>query len=164
MVLSSQQDTSTTITLLPNRSASWAETRLTVLVICGTMLAIGTFWAFAGAWMILPFSGIEAALVAFLLYRVCLSTYHRQVITFSPGKILVQVGRHFPKRSWDLNRQSAFLVLTEPRHPYAPLGIKLSDGRQKIELGKFLNKQDKEMALSKLKSAGLFIREYQRAH
>lgn len=159
MVLSSQEDTSTTITLLPNRSASWAETRLTLLVICGSMLAIGTFWALAGAWMILPFSGIEAALVAFLLYRVCLSTYHRQVITFSPGNILVQVGRHFPKRSWNLKRQSTFLELSHPRHPYAPPGLKISDGTQRIELGAFLNKQDKELALSKLKSAGLFIRE-----
>ncbi len=163
MVLSSQQASSSTLTLLPNRSATWAETRLSLLLICGTMLAIGTFWAFIGAWMILPFSGIEAALVAFFLYRVCLATYQRQVITFSPGEILVQVGRHFPKRSWHFNRESCFLELTHPRHPHAPLGIEISDGKQTLELGSFLNKQDKETALGKLKDAGLFIRTYKQA-
>lgn len=163
MVHFSQLENSTVITLLPNRSSSWAETRLFVYVICGVMLAIGTFWAFAGAWVILPFSGIEAALVAFLLYRVCLATYHRQVITFSPGRVLVQSGKHFPKRSWSLKRESTYLSLTEARHPLAPVGINISDGRANIELGAFLNKDDKDLALSRLKSAGLFIREYKRA-
>jgi uncharacterized membrane protein len=163
MVLFTHKASTRTLTLLPNRSATWAETQLSLLLICGTMLAIGTFWAFVGAWMILPFSGIEAALVAFFLYRVCLKTYQRQVITISPGKILVQVGRHFPKRSWHLERQSSFLELTHPKHPYAPLGIEISDGKQTIELGSFLNRQDKETALSKLKDAGLFIRTYKQA-
>tara|TARA_R110002110_G_scaffold376446_1_gene586262 strand:- start:12526 stop:13029 length:504 start_codon:yes stop_codon:yes gene_type:complete len=163
MVLSTQQDQATIITLLPNRSASWAQTRFMLIFICGMTLAIGVFWAFAGAWVILPFSGIEAALVAFLMYKVSLSTYQRQVITFSPGKVLIQHGRHFPKRSWHMDRESTFLRLTHPRHPYAPLGIDISDGKQDIELGSFLNKQDKEQALSQLKSAGLFVREYREA-
>src|SRR5690606_5899278 len=104
MVLSDRHNGLTIITLLPNRSATWAETRLLLFIICGITLAIGVFWAFVGAWLVLPFSGLEAALVAYVLYRVCHGTYQRQVITCSAEQVLVQIGAHFPKRSWSLER------------------------------------------------------------
>ena len=160
MVHCDQTSQSTVITLLPNRSASWAETRLFIYVICGVMLAIGCFWAFVGAWMILPFSGIEAALVAFLFYRVCLATYHKQVITFNSDSILIQFGKHFPKRSWRMQLSHVYLALTEPKHKFAPVKIDVSDGKQSIELGAFLNKEDKQHALDNLKAAGLQIKKY----
>ena len=53
MVISNQNEAGTVITLLPNQSADWAQTRLFVLLICGTTLAIGLFWTFAGAWAVL---------------------------------------------------------------------------------------------------------------
>src|SRR5688572_32099098 len=112
MVLSSTQTNGTVITLLPNRSATWAETRMFLYVICGTTLAIGLFWAFVGAWVVLPFSGLEAALVAFVFYRVCQATYQQQVITCSAEQVLVQFGAHFPKRSWVLERSGTQLSVT----------------------------------------------------
>ena len=163
MVHCDQLAQTTVITLLPNRSASWGETRLFIFIICGIMLAIGTFWAFAGAWMILPFSGIEAGLVAFLFYRVCLATYHKQVITFSNDSVLIQFGRHFPKRSWRLPLNNVYLALTEPKQKFSPVKINVSDGKQSIELGAFLNKEDKQLALLNLKAAGLQIKKYQQA-
>ncbi len=161
MVYYEQSATNKTLTLLPNRSATWAETRIFIFFICGVMLAIGTFWAFVGAWMILPFSGIEAGLVAFFLYRVCLNTYHRQVITFNEKNITVQFGKHFPKRNWQLNKNSTFLLLEEPKHHLAAVGLTISDGTQTIELGSFLNKSDKQHALEKLKMTGIQVRGFQ---
>ena len=163
MVLCSELPQETVITLLPNRSSSWAETRLFIFVICGMMLLIGTFWAVVGAWMILPFSGIEAALVAYFLYRVCLGTYHKQVITFSGDSVLIESGKHFPKHSWELTKDRTYLALTEPRNRHSPVGIKISDGTTSLELGSFLNKTDKQYALTKLKATGLTIREYLKA-
>lgn len=163
MVLCSELPQETIITLLPNRSSSWAETRLFIFIICGMMLLIGTFWAFVGAWMILPFSGIEAALVAYFLYRVCLGTYQKQVITFASDTVLIETGKHFPKHRWKLDKDRSYLALTEPKNPHSPMGIKISDSITSLEVGDFLNKTDKQDALTKLKAAGLTIREYQRA-
>jgi len=158
VVISHQHDESTIITLLPNRSASWAETRVFVLVLCATTLIIGLFWTVIGAWMVLPFSGLEAAMVAYLMYRVCQSTYQRQVITCSPSQVLVQFGSQFPKRSWTLPRHGSHLSVTEGRHPLDPRVLKLVDGSHNIELGSFLNREDKEQALTLFKSAGLYTR------
>lgn len=155
-------DDSTIISLFPNRSATWEETRLFVAVICGTTLAIGIFWTFIGAWMVLPFSGLEAALVAYLFYRVCQSTYQRQVITCDSSKVVVQFGTHFPKRSWTLERERTRLSVTEPTHELDALKLVIADTQHDIELGSFLNKEDKELALKELRKAGLRVGSYAR--
>jgi uncharacterized membrane protein len=158
MVLSNTDNAVTVVSLLPNRSASWEQTRLLLFLLCGTTLAIGVFWAFIGAWLILPFSGLEAALIAYVLYRVCHATYQRQVITCSPELLLVQAGAHFPKRTWTLNRARAHLAVTDARHPLDPIGLRLVDGNHSVELGVFLNRDDKAEALRALKRAGLQVR------
>ncbi|MEY4642744.1 MAG: hypothetical protein RLZZ227_2738 [Pseudomonadota bacterium] len=158
MVLCSTNADSTVITLLPNRSATWQETRLVLFLICGTTLAIGTLWAVAGAWAVLPFSGIEAALVAYVLYRVSQATYQRQVITVAPHSVLVQAGTHFPKRSWSLERARTHFAVSDAPHPLAPVGLRIVDGVHSIELGRFLNREDKTEALAALRRAGLQMR------
>jgi uncharacterized membrane protein len=158
----SADNNGTIITLRPNRSASWEETRLFVLVICSTTLSIGIFWTFIGAWMVLPFSGLEAALVAYLFYRVCESTYQRQVITCDAGKVTVQFGTTFPKRTWTLERERSHLAVTEPAHALDPLKLVIADSLHHIELGKFLNRDDKALALQELRKTGLQVRSYTR--
>ncbi len=160
MVLSSTQLNNTIITLLPNRSATWAQTRVALYVICGTTLAIGIFWAVSGAWVVLPFSGFEAALVAFVFYRVCQATYQRQVITCSPEQILVQFGSQFPKRSWVLERSATQLAVTAATHHLEGPRLNIFDANHSIELGHFLNKDDKEAALLEFKKAGLHVRGF----
>ncbi|HEY0962489.1 MAG TPA: DUF2244 domain-containing protein [Pseudomonadales bacterium] len=163
MVISDTHADATVITLLPNRSATWAQTRVFLFIICGMTLAIGVLWAFIGAWLVLPFSGLEAALVAWVLYRVSYGTYQRQVITCSPQQLLVQVGARFPaggwpKRSWRLERERAHVSVTDARHPLDPMQLRLVDGNHSIELGGFLNRDDKAAALRALKGAGLQVR------
>lgn len=158
MVLRDTNNGTTVITLLPNRSASWAQTRIILFIVCGMTLAIGVFWAFIGAWLVLPFSGIEAALVAYVLYRVSHLTYQRQVITCSASQVVVQTGGHFPKRSWTLERARTHLSVTDAGHPLDAVGLRLVDANHSIELGGFLNRDDKAEALRALRGAGLQVR------
>jgi uncharacterized membrane protein len=160
MVISHTNADATIITLLPNRSATWAQTKRFVFVICAAMLIVGTFWTLNGIWLALPFSAIAAALVAFLMYRVCQGTYQRQVITCTPRQILVQFGVYFPKRSWTLERDNTHLAITDAAHPLTPRKLQLVDNSHNIELGDFLNQDDKEAALHALTQAGLYVRRF----
>ncbi len=160
MVISSQTPQATIITLLPNQSANWQQTRLFALLICGTTLAVGLFWTFIGAWAVLPFSGLEAALVAWFLYRVCRDTYQRQVITLGADHLHVQFGTHFPQRRWDFDRTSVRLAVTEPEHHLDGPRLQLYDERHSIELGRFLNSEDRHAAVASLRAAGLAARPY----
>ena len=160
MILSHTDADTTVITLLPNRSASWAQTKIFVLIVCATTLIIGIFWTLNGAWMILPFSGLEAALVAFLMYRVCHGTYQRQVITCTPNQVLVQFGMHFPKRTWQFEREHVYVRESESVHPLTPNSLSLVEGAREIVLGGFLNMEDTREALRSLKNAGLPVHRF----
>lgn len=160
MVQTEQTTWARIITLLPNRSATWQETRLLLFFLCGTTLAIGVFWTFVGFWAVLPFSGIEAALVAFILYRVCCGTYQRQVITLTTDRILVQSGMRLPRHSWHLQRDSAGISVEAPSHPMDAPRLKLFDNDCSIEVGNFLNKSDRELALEELRQSGLPVKSY----
>lgn len=163
MVISeTHADSSRVITLQPNRSCSWAQTRLFLLVFVGLTLAIGVFWASMGVWAVLPFSGLEAGLLTFLMYRVSQSTYERQRIVVSDSQVLIQVGSAFPRRTWRLQRQHTHLAVIEPPHRLDPPRVSIFDTRHNIEIGRFLNRDDKARALAELKRAGLFVRSHDR--
>lgn len=153
-------DSGRVIILLPNRSASWSETRLFLFLVCATLLAIGVFWAMMGVWAVLPFSGLEAGLLAWLMYRVSQAGYQRQRIEVNESQVLIQFGRYFPRRTWRLQRHQAHLAVIEPRHPLDALGLSIFDSRHNVEVGSFLNRDDKEMALRELKQAGLYVRSH----
>lgn len=155
-------DRSRVITLLPNRSCTWAQTRLFLLVFCSLSLAIGVFWAVMGIWTVLPFSGLEAVLLTWLMYRVSRSTYQRQRIVVDDARVLIQVGSAFPRRTWSLQRQHAHLAVIEAEHPLEGPGLSIFDSRHNIEVGRFLNRDDKEKALNELRQAGLFVRSHDR--
>lgn len=151
-------DAETVITLRPNQSATWEETRVFVLAICAVTLVIGVFWTLVGAWVVLPFSGLEAALVAYLFYRVCQSTYQRQVITCSKEVVKVQFGMRFPKRSWLLQRDRTRLAVGEPRHALDAPSLVIADTEQSLQLGKFLNRDDMQIAIKAFRQIGLPVR------
>jgi uncharacterized membrane protein len=163
MVLSeTNSDTGRVITLLPNRSATWRETQLFLYLFCGTTLAIGVFWAVVGVWAVLPFSGLEAGLLAWLMYRVSHATYQRQRISVNADQVLIQFGRRFPRRTWRLKREGTHLAVIEPLHELDPPGLSIFDSRHNVEVGRFLNRDDKEKALLELKRAGLYVRSHDR--
>ncbi len=158
MVVSESNEQATVITLWPNRSATWTETKLVLVLICGTTLAVGIFWAVAGAWAVLPFSGLEAALVAWLLYKVSYATYQRQRITIGADEVLIQCGVHFPRHSWRLPREQTYLAVKQTQHHLDPPVISIYDRRHDVEVGSFLNPEDKDKALKALRNAGLQVR------
>ena len=139
----------------PNRSANWVQTKHLFLLLAFTSLGIATAWSFAGAWVILPFAGFEVGLLAFLMHRVCFATYQQQVVRFHDDTILVQLGVYKPSRGWMLDKTRAQVIVTEPNHTGGPMGLSLKDNKHAVELGAFLNVDDKKHVLDKLKLLGL---------
>ena len=80
-----QSSPDTVIRLLPNRSATWANTKLLMAAMIFFVMVIALAWAFVGAWVILPFAGFEVGLFALLMYKVSRFTYSKQIITINKG-------------------------------------------------------------------------------
>lgn len=158
MVISSRQNDVLQLELIPNCSASWYQTRLVVFALGSLTLAIGVFWAFMGAWVILPFAGLEALLLGYLTYKVCLETYHKQVLYISDTKVDLEYGKDFPKKRWSFDRASLELEFVNPSHSLSAPEVVLRDGSEAVPIGERLSKQDKDVLINELKGSGVTYR------
>ena len=82
-----------TLTLYPNRSLSWRGMRTLLLGLIACLGAVSVYFVSQGAWLVLPFAGLEAVVVALGIYLSARSTATREVVTISGDEIWIQQGR-----------------------------------------------------------------------
>ncbi|MGS2720343.1 DUF2244 domain-containing protein [Paraglaciecola aestuariivivens] len=157
MVKLKRQQNVLTLILQPNRSASWQQTKHAIILVTLFVMMIALIWTLAGAWLILPFAGLEAGLLAFLMYRGSLATYQKQVITIYPDKVIFQAGLYYPQRVCSFNKASLLVTTTEADTPFEHSYMCLADGQKVVPFGQFLNQPDRLMALQHFKQAKLPI-------
>ncbi|QHJ10993.1 hypothetical protein FX988_01215 [Paraglaciecola mesophila] len=145
------------LTLTPNRSANWAQTKRLISVIAFMVMTIGLAWALVGAWLILPFAGIEVGLLWVIFYRVSLFTYQQQVITISKDSIKLQAGTYRPRKNWLFSREQTYLGLIEADSKYDCVQLRFIDDKQHVAFGEFLSQSDRLIALAHLKSVPLQV-------
>ena len=158
MIISHLENGCGPITLLPNRSASWTQTKLFLLAAGGLTLIIAIGWAAMGLWVVLPFAGIEVALLTGLMYKVSRSTYQRQVIVLEAERVVLEFGINFPRQRWVFARPDAFMTFADADHPMGTSTVELRDSSTHVEIGGFLNQKDKKKLLRVLSTTGLSIR------
>ena len=157
MVTCQQQGLETLITLEPNRSATRQQTLLFVCLVSGVTFSVALFWAFFGAWLVLPFAGLEIAVLTYVALRVSRSTYRMQVIRVGLDAELVEEGEFFPVRKWRFLRPDTHVNVLAAQTPMDSIGLHLQDGLQTLELGAFLNQGDRLKARDALKESGLML-------
>ena len=148
---------STIIVLSPNRSASWTQTKLFITVIAIFVAMVAIAWAFAGAWVVLPFAGLEISLLAYLMYRGCYKSYQQQVIRVEPNTITIEQGVHQPVQKVQLCKQGVHLSVIEAETEFDVTRLNLIEQGQQIEIGGFLNQRDTKEALMSLQQAGVTV-------
>nr|WP_256489680.1 DUF2244 domain-containing protein [Pleionea sp. CnH1-48] len=139
----------------PNCSATWKQTQLFLLVISIPSLIIASIWSFLGFWLVLPFAGLELGLLAFLMHRVCYKTHTRQRISFEDKVVRIQSGVYQLEDVKQFERGDVFLWIKKPVKPMDMLELHLRDEQSDYEVGAFLNNDDRKLARSALKKAGL---------
>lgn len=153
MVIARQRDEEVWIELHPNRSATWQQTKLLIGLMAAFVGIIALGWALAGVWVILPFAGLEAGLLAFLLYRVSCRTYQQQHINITAKQVRVSLRRqHAPIH---LDRSLCHVEFDDPHDNWHLPVIRLIDHQHFIEIGEFLNLDDRKKLKRTLEQAGL---------
>lgn len=119
-----------TFTLSPNRSLSWSGMRTLMLCLLACLGAVSVYFVSVGAWLVLPFAGLEALVLALGIYLSARSTATREVLTLTDDEIRIQQGRRnlteiarFP-RYW-----SQVSLLEDPRGWYPSRLLLGSHGR-----------------------------------
>ncbi|MEE9351444.1 MAG: DUF2244 domain-containing protein [Thiotrichaceae bacterium] len=144
-----------TITLSPNRSATMRQTRIVIVLIGSFVFIIGLGWAWMGAYLVLPFAGLEVGLLAYFMQKVCYSTYEKEVISIQKEQVIIHSGLHSIEHTLSMERSKTHVVVSDAEHPTQPIELNLTDSKLRFELGSFLNQADKLTARMALKNAGL---------
>lgn len=147
----------TRLLLTPNRSLSWRGNLrfLAALTLLSAIIATG--WALVGAWVILPFAGIELIAVAAGIYTTSRDCQRKEVLTMEGNTIRLEKGRQRRNAQWTMPRHQTHLELDEAPHPFAPARLYLHHRNEHISVGGFLNVEDTEALLNTLKGLGFTI-------
>ena len=147
----------------PNQSANWRLNKQILIGIGILSIVIATGFTLVGAWVILPFAGLELLALSYALYRVCRNQNARHVLRFSDQQLIIEKGIDYPQQVWELDRSNTSLLVGRNKHPWDPIDISLCSTDpegvvKQIPVGDFLNKADSKSLLAELKQQGLMIR------
>ena len=131
------------IILSPNMSARWKTTKYFLYIVTGFALIIALSFAAIGAWMILPFTGLEILALLIVMYRVSKKCYRKEVIHLSKEAITVEQGQHSPHTRWNSELFWTRLIVQPSGHPWHSDKVILRGRHDQIEIGSFLNDQEK---------------------
>ncbi len=160
MVISEQLNGGQRIVLTPNRSMSWRGNQIFLLgMIClSGMISVG--FALIGAWVILPFAGLEMLALGSALYYVSWKLSYQQVIVITEDSVAVDKGVYKPKKSWLFSREALSLSVQPEEHEWSTPVIQLRHKQSLVEIGEFLNQSDCRTLLALLKEHGIPTRTW----
>jgi len=136
----------------PNCSCSWNTNLLVLTALAVPSLGCAIGFAFLGAWPILPFAGLEMFALGCSLYYVNWKQQYRHVITVSEDVVRIDKGFYAPRRSWKFRRPATGLAITEQEHPGDGPHLAVHDDIERVDVGGFLNRHDREKLVSLLRS------------
>lgn len=146
------QDTGNGVIILtPNNSATWGFNMAVLGSLAAIAGVISIFFLIQGLWMILPFSGLEILALYAGLYLCVRTNFTTEVITFEDHTVTVQRGRKAIENSWEYQRSWAKIFVQKPPFRGYPKKIVIRSHGKELEIGAFLNKEDKENLITKLK-------------
>jgi len=106
-------------------------------------MTIALSWTWMGAWMVLPFAGLEIFLVGLGMYYVSWKLNFKEVITLHSETLTVQKGIYFPKQEWRLSINATTLLKQPSHYRMSAPSLFLNHLDERIEIGHFLNRTDK---------------------
>ncbi len=120
------------LTLKRNCSISPAGLAGVFAALACVVVAIGAGFAFVGAWLVLPFAGLEVLLLgsAYVVYARRAADYER--IELDSGRLTVEVGQAQKTWRYEMDACRARVRLEEER-------VLLLGAREQLELGRHLD-------------------------
>lgn len=132
-----------TFVIAPNQSMSWHELLLAYGAIAGVTLAIAMYFWVQGLTLVLPFSGLELLVLGAALYVTAWRGGAREVITITDDMVCVESGRTKPVHRHDFQRYWTRIVLRRSWIAWYPSRLLICSHGREIEVGKFLNEQER---------------------
>jgi uncharacterized membrane protein len=131
------------------------QSKLFLLIMSFPIFIIALGWTFLGAWPVLPFAGLDFLLLAYVTYKVSYRSYQMDWIKLDKYKITIHTGIGDHPGDQVMARCDTYLYVTKPKKPLDLIHLRLKDNNHSIEVGEFLNKEDREQVRNALVNAGV---------
>lgn len=133
-----------TIVLQPNRSWSWRANSWFVCTLMVVSLTVAVTFGFKGIWVILPFTVLEMSVLLACLYYCVRRTHTTEVLTLTDRELIYESGIRAPTQRRTFDRYFARFQVTASRHPWYGKRISLRCRKERLEVGRFLNAEEKD--------------------
>lgn len=110
-----------------------------------------------GAWMVLPFAGLEVILVGVGMYYVSWKLNFKQILMIENESLVLQKGVYFPKQEWRWQRSNTKLINVPSNYRMSPPSLWLSHINQHVEIGEFLNLDEKKELRNQLQKLNFTV-------
>lgn len=116
-------------------------------------LGIAALFALQGFWPILPFAGLELAILGLALVVSLKRNRYREVIVFDGNRVRVECGMtgEGARLAVDWTRSSTRVLLEQGIHRNDPTTLSLNNGSRRLTLGRCLTDEDRELLAARLR-------------
>jgi uncharacterized membrane protein len=139
--------------LMPNGSLSKAGLVMFLIALALPMWIIAAWAWMSGAWMVLPFAGLEFVAVAWLLLYCVRQNAYREVVWVSDTLIRVERGMGFPQEKFEFHRLWSQILLESAEKSPVSARLILRSGARAVELGRCLTDDERRDVAVKLRQA-----------
>ena len=148
------------LVLRPNRSADWQFNKYLLMALGGISFVIAAGFALIGAWVIIPFAGLEILALSLALYWGCWKLSFCHCITIEGEQCVIEKGVYYPRQSWRWTLKATSVAIRSPDNTNAvpQCFLQSSDGR--VQIGEFLDEQETQAMIRALQQSKLPIRSF----
>jgi uncharacterized membrane protein len=140
----------TRIDITPNCSLSVRGALLFFGSLCGVSFGIAGFMAWLGFWPVLPFAGLEMALLGWALKATLTRRFHSQTITVTETDVSVESRDRTHYAQVVFPRHWAQVKLRRPASRLHPSRLVIESHGRQCELGEFLTEEERRGLALKL--------------
>ena len=155
------EDTITTLILSPDRSLDWDGNKRVIWSLGSICIGIAMgFTIIAGAWVMLPFAGLEVLILSLALYYVSWKLSYRHILTRNNKQLIIEKGVYRPKGKWVWEKQATRLVTKTAKHDWEANRLTLINDNEKVNIGDFLSQSDSNELITFLKGEILVTQSF----
>lgn len=137
----------------PNCSLPWRDVVRFYLGMVVVSLGIAIAFALKGAWLILPFAGLEMLVLGIALYTVSRRASDWQEISISGDRISITGRNTGPEQAQTFQRAWARVVLEAAPVRGHPSRLSIRSHGRSVEVGRCLNEEEKRHLAEQLQRA-----------
>ncbi|HUA88594.1 MAG TPA: DUF2244 domain-containing protein [Steroidobacteraceae bacterium] len=131
------------IEIRPNCALSVRSARAFFASMCLAPLGIAAFLTLRGFWPVLPFAGLELAVLAWALRATLERRHYRQSVTVTEDAVRVELCRKGHAREVVFPRHWARVKLRRPAARLHPSRLTIESHGRQCELGSFLTEEER---------------------